>query len=151
MISFFHEEIVESSFYWIAQLGQGKVQLGGQVNDGWAIKINGKILFIKEKEDCTFILPILESNRKLFFDSLKNYPAAFRQASGFPESLLLSNAFSYPGSDYWASKALAWINDDWREINQLEKIITSVSAQKNWSQRVRHDFRKLQRKFDQGI
>jgi hypothetical protein len=151
VILFFQSEVVEPPFCWIIELGQGKVQLGSQECDGWAIKLNDRIISIQEKKDCTFILPILECNRKSFFDSLQKYPTAFKRKDSFPEALLLSNAFSYPGSDYWASKAISWIGDDWEEIPQLEEILMSATIGKNWSQRVRHDFRKLQKKLSKSL
>ena len=149
VISFFQDAIVQPPFSWVLELGQGKVQLGAQDQGGWAIKINETIVSIQNKNDCTFILPILEANRKLFFDSLGKCPVALEQKNSFPEALLLSNAFSHRGSDYWAAKAIEWIDDDWREIPEMQKVFASVPTEKNWSQRVRHEFRKLKKKIEQ--
>jgi hypothetical protein len=126
-------------------MGQGKVWLGVHSLEGWAIRVSGVIKTIVSHEDCVFLLPLLECDRIWFYENVKKFPATSKWQEKFPEALLLSSALNYPGSDYWASKALDRIGDDLKEISEFRMILKNLEIRKNWSQNIRQRISKLKK------
>ncbi|RST50674.1 hypothetical protein [Variovorax sp. MHTC-1] len=145
MISFFSTEIDEPPWCWIAEMGQGKVWLGVHSLDGWVIRVSGRVKLIENHGDCAFLLPLLEYSRAWFYKNIEQFLVVSKWREKFPEALLLSSALNYPGSDYWASKALDWIGDNAREIPALDDVLKDLVIRKSWAQGVRQRISRLKR------
>ena len=103
-----------NSHLWAAEIGRAK--LGVHQEDGWCMLLDNKIVLIDSEERCMPLMPVLEVDKRQFFDFLQSVANSNEAFSGviakFPKKLLLKHVFHTSFSGYWPEKALIWLFDD---------------------------------------
>lgn len=90
---------------------------------------------LSKPEDMMPLLPLLELNRRQFYEHLhrvaEDHAELLGGAQSFPETLLLRFAFESSVSDYWPMKAIEWLED----VHKIEPDVREslrVMLSKTW-------------------
>lgn len=145
MITLLSSPIEESPYCWLVQSGRGK--LGVKKDDGWCIRLDGRVIFFDNEEKCVPLVQVLELDKQTFLafldDAMSLKPDYAEEIRNFPKLLLIKHVFNSSFSGYWPERALEWILSDQQTQFLLKYELDKFSNNRVMPQRARQIAKRM--------
>lgn len=138
--------VVVDQYCWLVRLGE--LQLGVDTLGAWCMqRQNGDVFYFDFPGSYVPLEPILElepSELSTFLQrAAANHPLFGKAILNFPMLALVKHTFDSAYSDYWPTRALAWINAEKHILPYLREELERFENNKVMSQSARQQAKNL--------
>jgi hypothetical protein len=146
-VDLIHQKSLDNQINWIAEFGQKRNRIGFNSVFDWYLQTDGAISNLKSIDSDATLLPILEIKRDVLDKHIQKLGFSTSALEAFPEKRVLAHAINYPGSSYWIEKAMDWIVEKPRLIDELIPLMDRKTIEVNLPQKTKHRFQRIFKKL----